>query len=1350
MKKKRKLGRKLLSFVLTLAMLVGLMPGMGMTAYAATNGHALSASVVGEIVGSDGLAYDVADKGNLPTGVTAAAVVVYKGETNGLAMALADETSMMDWETATGESGAAAHTPSVTGQTWTLPTLEQWQQMLKLVNDKYQHGDLNTAITTAGGNGLQSGQDYWSSTQGSDDPTQNAYRWYINGDNGNAYFAEVKKTYIKYVRACFAFTFEKSDPVAVTGVTLNPDSASLTEGSTTPLTVSIEPTNATDKKVKWSVGGTNASAVTLYSDSTCNTPITTGTATSTLTVYAKGISAGSATVTVTSNADSTKTASCDVTVNAAQTQTETLLTTITPTSQTTYSETTSGVVTVSQNSSYYSNNGRTQPAWLWEQAGTLEVSGCEGYTITEVIFKMRDNNPVTDSNAPFQLHFDEEIGGITCRESGEGEFYGVSSIEVYGYSSNTHSFTYEASGNTITATCSDAECTLVNKKATLTIAAPANLTYNGSAKAAVITDENHIQGTAKVQYQTKNGDSYGTATETAPTAPGTYKASITLGEATASVEYTITATPLTITGATLTSRAYAKDNKNVDVTAVTFSGGTPTIGTDYTATAEMADDTAGDSKAVTVTVTLKNPNYSLAVNTFNTTVKISKATSAKPAAPSATSITDTGVTLTATEGYQYKRDGSDWQESNVFTGLTEGTSYSFYQRVKGDTNHSDSDSSDALVIKTKQEPISYAEYSKSGNFIVITTKTITEYIKAQTTSNTVWLNDGDFYVVKGEVTLNNGLVYSGNVTIILCDNSKLTIKGGIWHYGSDLTIYGQDGQSGEIVVEGDKNITLDNVPSGIDASTISKDSALDGGKIHINGGKLSVTPGAGQNMCGTGATIDFLSNVSFTGTKEGGTQETLTEGSYGAAKLNEFTGFDAKPVATVTTALEAKTLIYNGQAQELVTAGTATGGEMQYALGDANGATQSYTTSIPSKTNAGTYYVWYKVVGDANHNDVAGDSVAVKIAPADKTELNTAIKACEYYYNTIKDNADYAKEAKALADEIEAAKKLSDNDNAKPSDIGDGITKLNNSKKAAEEAVNGIIAAKKKETDDTAAANAVNEAINKLPAADKIATTDKAAIEAARKAYDALTADQKKKVSADTLKKLTDAEAALKEAEKKSTDGKTDEADTASELEAAKEEAQAAMNEQVTVTQKGNKFTVKWNKAESADGYLVYAQYCGKKATKPTKTITKNTTTKTTITKINGKKISLKKNFHVYVVPYKLVDGEKVVLGKSMTAHLVGAKNARYSNVKKLTLKKTKYTVKVGKTAKIKAKVTLVNKNRKHIPKGHGAKFRYKSSDTGIATVSKNGKVKGIKKGTCTIYVYSINGLVKKAKLTVK
>ena len=48
---------------------------------------------------------------------------------------------------------------------------------------------------------------------------------------------------------------------------------------------------------------------------------------------------------------------------------------------------------------------------------------------------------------------------------------------------------------------------------------------------------------------------------------------------------------------------------------------------------------------------------------------------------------------------------------------------------------------------------------------------------------------------------------------------------------------------------------------------------------------------------------------------------------------------------------------------------TLVGGEMQYALGTATEATEQYTTSIPTATEAGTYYVWYRVIGDANHYD---------------------------------------------------------------------------------------------------------------------------------------------------------------------------------------------------------------------------------------------------------------------------------------------------------------------------------------------------------------------------------------------
>lgn len=50
----------------------------------------------------------------------------------------------------------------------------------------------------------------------------------------------------------------------------------------------------------------------------------------------------------------------------------------------------------------------------------------------------------------------------------------------------------------------------------------------------------------------------------------------------------------------------------------------------------------------------------------------------------------------------------------------------------------------------------------------------------------------------------------------------------------------------------------------------------------------------------------------------------------------------------------------------------------------------------------------------------------------------------------------------------------------------------------------------------------------------------------------------------------------------------------------------------------------------------------------------------------------------------------------------------------------------------------------------HLGKFRYESTNKKIATVSKKGVIKGIKKGSCYVYVYTQNGLYKRIKVRVK
>ena len=111
--------------------------------------------------------------------------------------------------------------------------------------------------------------------------------------------------------------------------------------------------------------------------------------------------------------------------------------------------------------------------------------------------------------------------------------------EPFTVTRHQHSWTYTASGATITAKCSQCDAS----GGSVTIAAPAELTYSGEGKPATVTASSDWQGpaasgitisyikTGKYSQQLENG--------ARPTNAGTYTASITLGEVTASVEYTI-------------------------------------------------------------------------------------------------------------------------------------------------------------------------------------------------------------------------------------------------------------------------------------------------------------------------------------------------------------------------------------------------------------------------------------------------------------------------------------------------------------------------------------------------------------------------------------------------------------------------------------------------------------------------------------------------------------------------------------------------------------------------------------------------------------------------------------------
>ena len=152
----------------------------------------------------------------------------------------------------------------------------------------------------------------------------------------------------------------------------------------------------------------------------------------------------------------------------------------------------------------------------------------------------------------------------------------------------------------------------------------------------------------------------------------------------------------------------------------------------------------------------------------------------------------------------------------------------------------------------------------------------------------------------------------------------------------------------------------------------------------------------------------------------------------------------------------------------------------------------------------------------ANLKEITADDISTG---PDKTALNDAITAAVTLYDSIKNNNDYSDIAATLSTAIDAAKEVAGSDTADQDAIDAATTAITTAKTNAEAA--------KKDVDDTTEANKVSDLIEDLPAKEAVTKDNKEAIEAARAAYNALTDDQKEKVDADTLKKLTDAETAL-------------------------------------------------------------------------------------------------------------------------------------------------------------------------------------------------------------------------------
>ena len=74
----------------------------------------------------------------------------------------------------------------------------------------------------------------------------------------------------------------------------------------------------------------------------------------------------------------------------------------------------------------------------------------------------------------------------------------------------------------------------------------------------------------------------------------------------------------------------------------------------------------------------------------------------------------------------------------------------------------------------------------------------------------------------------------------------------------------------------------------------------------------------------------------------------------------------------------AKNLTYNGSSQELLTAGSTNDGTIYYSIDNS-----TWNTTVPSGTNADSYTVYWKLVGDKGWCNVEPITINVTIAKAD-------------------------------------------------------------------------------------------------------------------------------------------------------------------------------------------------------------------------------------------------------------------------------------------------------------------------------------------------------------------------------
>ncbi len=169
------------------------------------------------------------------------------------------------------------------------------------------------------------------------------------------------------------------------------------------------------------------------------------------------------------------------------------------------------------------------------------------------------------------------------------------------------------------------------------------------------------------------------------------------------------------------------------------------------------------------------------------------------------------------------------------------------------------------------------------------------------------------------------------------------------------------------------------------------------------------------------------------------------------------------------------------------------------------------------------------------------------------------------------------------------------------------------------------------------------------------------------------------------------------------------------------------------VKYKKTSITIEWQKIKGADGYDIYGSRCNSKTIKRKYKFEKSVGPD--VTTYKAKNLREGTYYKYYVEAYKIVDGKKQIITRSVLIHGTTI-NKKYGVASKIKANKKEITLKVGEKFQLTGTEISKKPIRYHRP------VNFESSNTKVAKVSrKTGKITAKKPGTCKIWVYAQNGV---------